>query len=111
MKKLIIIIAVLLTVACSTTPQMSALNIGSCSSACAHLKELKCPEGDPVNMQHVCTRPTECKSTEYCDKGSCHATCEQFCGETEANGVGLNTYCVQHITTCDQVDTCTILAK
>jgi len=59
-----------------------------CVNACANLTKLKCPEADPIKMSD----------------GSV-VTCEQFCRETQGQGVYLNPACVAGVKTCGEVET------
>lgn len=56
-----------------------------CPAACEHLRELGCPEGDPL------------------EDGT---TCEKFCIDTQEAGHGLNPTCVKDITSCEEIDNC-----
>lgn len=66
-----------------------------CKLACEHLRDLKCKEGDPV------------KATG--DAG--YVSCEDFCRETQSNGVWLNPKCVEQINTCSELETCAVIKK
>jgi len=57
----------------------------NCASACAHLNELKCEEGKPL------------------EDGT---TCEAFCINTQNSGHALNPTCIMKITKCDEINTC-----
>ena len=59
-----------------------------CVSACANLTKLHCSEGDPIKMSD----------------GSV-VTCEQFCRDTQNQGVYLNPDCVSKVTKCSDVET------
>jgi hypothetical protein len=59
-----------------------------CPEACANLKKLHCPEAEPIKMSD----------------GSA-STCEQFCRDTQSQGVYLNPACVANVTTCGEVET------
>jgi hypothetical protein len=63
-------------------------NTEQCVDACANLKKLKCPEAEPIKMSD----------------GSA-VTCEQFCRDTQGQGVYLNPACVATVTTCGEVET------
>jgi hypothetical protein len=57
-----------------------------CERACAHMRTLSC---------------TQAKDLED------GTTCEEFCFQTERQGLGLNTKCIEQIKTCDEINTCT----
>lgn len=57
-----------------------------CPAACAHLRDLGCEEGQPL------------------EDGT---TCEKFCVETQKNGQPLNPTCVLSITACTEIESCT----
>jgi hypothetical protein len=77
-----------------------------CVPACAKLKELHCADGEPIDMKKSCVIQAECGPGQTCSGGTCHASCEQFCRDTEDQGVWLDPICVSQITSCDQVDSC-----
>ena len=56
-------------------------DITSCSSACSHLRDLKCQEGNPKGV-----------------------TCEQFCIDTQMSGHALEPSCVVNIKKCEDMD-------
>ncbi len=55
-----------------------------CPDACAHLRNLKCEEGQPL------------------EDGT---TCEDFCQATQESGHALNPTCVMTIKSCDELNT------
>ena len=57
-----------------------------CPAACEKLRELGCPEGQPL------------------EDGT---TCEKFCKDTQESGHALRPSCVMNITACSQVNDCT----
>lgn len=57
-----------------------------CPAACERLRELACPEGQPL------------------EDGT---TCETFCEDTQKSGHALRPSCVMGITSCSQVNDCT----
>jgi len=59
-----------------------------CKPAEVHLKELNCIPND---------KPYTKRGKQY----------EQFCMETQENGIFLNPKCISEIKTCEEVDICT----
>jgi len=57
-----------------------------CPAACEKLRELGCPEGQPL------------------EDGT---TCEAFCKATQVKGHALRPSCVKKIWSCDQINICT----
>jgi hypothetical protein len=57
----------------------------NCAAACTHLKDLKCPEGEPL------------------EDGT---TCQQFCENTQNSGHALNPTCVLAIKLCPEINKC-----
>ena len=58
----------------------------NCASACKHLQELDCEEGQPLEDGTSCTK---------------------FCEDTQKSGHALNPTCVMGIQTCEGINTCT----
>lgn len=79
-----------------------------CPVACKKLSDLKCPEAEPINTHFACREDSNCQNGETCngETGTCWASCETFCRNTQAEGVWLSPACVENITSCDQVDSC-----
>lgn len=59
-----------------------------CAAACANMTKLKCDLAEPITMP-----------------GGNTVTCEQFCRDTQNQGVPLNPTCVATVTSCADVDT------
>ncbi len=57
-----------------------------CEAACANLRSLGCPEGQPL------------------EDGT---TCEKFCKDTQEAGHPLNPTCISTISSCDEITVCT----
>ncbi len=102
MKKLILMCLALLAMAPDCGPQPGPTpppgppvppppvppDTDKCATACANLTKLHCAEAEPIKMSD----------------GSV-TTCEQFCRETQNQGVYLNPDCVSKVTTCAEVET------
>lgn len=98
MKKLITLCLALFAMAPDCTPPSpvpppipappTPPNSDRCVNACSHLTLLKCPEAEPIKLAD----------------GSV-VTCEQFCRETQQQGVWLNPACVETVKTCAEVET------
>lgn len=91
MKQLYLVLSLLITTDCSIeqskprpTPVVTDNNF--CKNAQNNLLKLNCEEGKPTK------------------KGK---TFEQFCLETQENGVFLNPRCLSNITNCSEIDNCT----
>lgn len=56
-----------------------------CPAACERLRELGCPEGEPL------------------EDGT---TCEDFCIQTQDEGHALNPTCVMEIDSCEEIESC-----
>lgn len=63
----------------------------SCPAACAHLRELHCPEGDPI------------PHPEHPDDRTFDITCEKFCQDTQNSGHPLQPSCVVRIHKCSDM--------
>lgn len=86
-----------------------------CITACNHLRDLKCEEGEPIVMQKKCLISAECDSGQVCstvsgDKsgGTCLTPCETFCRNVEDLGVWLSPGCVSLIVSCDKIEACAL---
>ena len=77
-----------------------------CPAACENLRRLGCEEAKSIDVGTKCVSGQNCPLGQYCDVGTCHATCDQFCRETQSQGVFLDPTCVMNITDCKQVDGC-----
>lgn len=75
-----------------------------CPAACENLRRLGCEEGQPIDVATKCGTGMDCTPGQYCESGTCHATCDQFCREMEASGVWLDPVCVSQITDCRQLN-------
>ena len=84
-----------------------------CAAACNNIgpKGLNCEEGKPINVKRQCASTAQCSRGETCESGWCSVSCEQFCVDTENQGVWLDPTCVAKITSCDQVDACPLPGK
>ena len=58
----------------------------NCASACERLRQLECPEGNPL------------------EDGT---TCEKFCTDTQQSGHPLNPTCVMGMAACSELPGCT----
>lgn len=92
MKQLITAFAILflasisLGATCKPAPTpVEPKDTADCPAACEKLRELGCPEGQPL------------------EDGT---TCEVFCKNTQESGHALRPSCVMGITSCDQVNDC-----
>ena len=78
-----------------------------CVTACAHLKSLGCAEGKPIDMHKHCHVDSDCGAGQSCSPAQeCMASCEQFCADTQANGVSLDVNCAITINSCDKINSC-----
>lgn len=86
MKRIAPVLAVLLLGCPAQPPPPRALptDTADCAGACAHLRELHCPEGEPLEDGTSCT---------------------MFCEETQNSGHALRPSCVIHIKACAEVET------
>ncbi len=66
------------------TPRPPPTDTADCGKACDHMKELHCPEGEPL------------------EDGT---SCQKFCEDTQNSGHALNPSCIVKITTCKQIET------
>lgn len=80
-----------------------------CMDACTNLRSLGCVEGDYIDTQKKCADSLQCAFGQDCLLGTCQASCETFCFETESNGVWLDPGCVSQITSCDMIESCPAL--
>jgi hypothetical protein len=89
-----------LLVACTKVPDVPGPspivvpNTDDCGAMCEHLRDLGCEEGDPVfnsDMPGQLGRPNQ--------------SCEDFCRETQTNGVFLNPRCVKRVASCEAIET------
>jgi hypothetical protein len=80
--------ATLLGATCKPPPPqpVEPKDTADCPAACEKLRELGCPEGDPL------------------EDGT---TCEVFCKDTQESGHALRPSCVMGITDCSQLRDCT----
>lgn len=92
-------------------PVVEPVDTNLCAKACLKMEELKCEEGQPIDMGTKCSSNAQCKIDEYCGAGTCHVSCEVFCKETQATGVWLNPTCVMSITACNQIESVCYVGK
>lgn len=105
--------SVFLLVACSHDSQISPTiplieDSDSCAAACENLSQLGCDEAKPVAAGVQCVSSIDCRPGDTCINRVCHASCENFCKDTQSWGVWLHPRCVVDIKTCDQVDSCSM---
>lgn len=109
------IIATVTALSCNTDPTPSPqvthmpakiTDSDICPQACANMVKLKCPEGEPIDTHFSCVTDANCQSGEFCADGTCHASCETFCRNTQGQGVWLSPGCVAKVTSCAQIDLC-----
>lgn len=87
----VLVIAAAMTVMgskCGVQPQPAPVppkDTADCPAACEKLRELGCPEGQPL------------------EDGT---TCEKFCKDTQDSGHALRPSCVVGITACSQLNDC-----
>lgn len=75
-----------------------------CAPACAHIKSMGCPEGQPlVYPGTTCESNAECADGE-CIDGKCAETCEQVCRALVKEGRQLGLKCWQTITVCSEIE-------
>ena len=80
-----------------------------CKAACEHIgpNGLNCEEGLPIEMKISCKLDSDCEEGLTCSRsGSCQASCEKFCIDTENAGVFLLPACVVNVKTCADIDSC-----
>lgn len=111
-----LLIIFLLAFGCSTTTSVTptppvVTDQADCSAACSNLRKLGCEDGLPIDMHVKCTIKQECNDGQECVNGSCQASCEQFCLDTENQGVWLDPGCVAHINACNEIDSCPVPKK
>jgi hypothetical protein len=95
MKRILLIIAILFVAGisfgakCGVKPAPTPVepkDTADCPAACEKLRELGCPEGQPL------------------EDGT---TCEKFCIDTQQSGHALRPSCVMDMTECKQINDCT----
>jgi hypothetical protein len=79
------ILLLVLLVGCEVLPPRPPVT-ETCANACANLRRLGCPEGEPTEAG---------------------ASCEQVCDNAQASPAPLPTGCVAQATTCDAATNCT----
>lgn len=80
----------------------------ACPAACSNLRKLGCEEAQPIQTKVSCNLDSECGHAAVCSGGTCLASCERFCIDTENNGVWLDPVCVSSINSCSYVDNCPV---
>jgi len=107
---------VLLLATCRQSPEITPqppviTDQHMCSAACANLQTLKCEEGDPVDMKKKCAGSEDCVPGQYCLKGTCYVSCDDFCVDTQNAGVWLDPTCVSRIQSCKEIEMCPVPQK
>lgn len=95
MKSALILAAVLLVGCPGPIPRPAPViptDTASCPSACQHLRDLRCPEGNPI------------PHPDHFDDRSFDATCEKFCEDTQQSGHALQPSCVMRIRKCSDME-------
>lgn len=80
-------------------------DVSQCHSACAHVKEHNCQEGNDLVYPIPCSTDTECgKDHGVCINHQCTETCEAVCKAFVNQGRQLGLKCWENIQQCSDIE-------